>query len=112
MNLGEARTDLKARGFDELTDARANAYLNGARRDFDEFDDWPWLKTTTTGTAPLAIADLRQVVYVADTTVRRQLRAVDVTDLLPSDPALTTAGNPTNYWLDNLTIRVWPLNTT
>lgn len=112
MNLGEARTDLKARGYDEITDARANAYLNGARRDFDEFSDWPWLVTTTTGTAPLTIPDLREVIYVADTTLRSQLSQVDVTDLLGRDASLTLAGNPSSWWLDNLTVNVWPLSAT
>lgn len=115
MNLGTMRTELLARGFDYLPSSRANQYLNAAYHTVCEWNGtpWPFLETTTTGTAPLTITDLREIVYVTNTTTGDVLEPEDVRNLNDRDPGLTVTGVPLRYWLDGLTtLKVWPLNTT
>ena len=58
MNLGTARTELQARGFDYLSTARCNTFLNRALYILNEQESWPFLETTVSGAAPLTISDL------------------------------------------------------
>ena len=54
MNLSAARTELAARGFDDLAAARLTLFLNQARNDFEDAYPFPWLETVfATGPAPL-----------------------------------------------------------
>lgn len=114
MNLATGITELKARGADYLSDARATIILNAARNDFEDFWwGWPWLETSTTGTAPVTISDVRQILYVTDTTGRTLLEGRDARDLVgDTDAVLTTTGTATSWYLDgSATLRVYPANT-
>ena len=112
MNLGTARTELLARGFDYLSSSRANTMLTNAKNAFEDEWSWPWLEATTTGTAPLTISDLKDVLSVVDTTNQVQLTGLDARDITDRDAIVTTAGSPDSWWLDGeTTLRVYPTST-
>lgn len=109
MNLATAITEVKARGFDYLSDARVTIMLNNAKNRLEDAHDWPWLEATQNGVAPLTITDLRQILYVVDTTNDTLLTGVDVRDIADDT---TDTGTPSYWYLDGLTtLRVWPLAT-
>lgn len=66
MNLGEAATALDDRGFNYLSAPVKYLMLNRARNDFEDHWEWPWLRATATGPAPLDLADLKYVKRVCD----------------------------------------------
>jgi hypothetical protein len=114
VNLAEARAELESRGYSRFTDARLETWLNTAKTRFEDYPiDWPWLKTSTTGTAPLTIADLRRVRSVADSTSQVPLDMVDaedITDFYATNLALT--GRPTGWYLTSDTVlTTYPLGT-
>lgn len=109
MNLTAATAELKARGFDYLPDARCTIFLNNAKNALEDEFDWVWLETTTTGTAPLTISDLKEVLSVVDTSNRNKLTGLDARDITDWDPITTTAGTPESWWLDGeTTLRTYP----
>jgi hypothetical protein len=54
--LLDGRTELSARGYSRFVSAspsRVTVWLNAAKNRFEDYPyDWPWLRTSTTGTAP------------------------------------------------------------
>lgn len=111
MDLTAASAELAARGFDHLSSGRKTIFLNLGKNAFEQLAPWPWLEVTTSGAAPLTISDVRQVLYVVDSTNRVVLPGLDVRTTVESDPLLT-AGTPSSWWLDGLTtLRVHPTNT-
>lgn len=106
--------ELQDRGFDYLTDTRAGRYINQAYASICNRGQWPFLKTTTTGAAPLTIADLRAVLNVVDTTTTTKLVHMDRRHLIESvDTTLTTTGTPAYWYQESRTvIKVYPANTT
>lgn len=117
MDFSTLQTEVFSRGFDYLDDsgtglARVKRWLNQAYLEICEAYSWPFLDTTTSGTAPLTISDLRQVLYVLDTSNDRQLQGVDVRHIADIDSDVSTTGTPQWYWLDGLTtVKVYPTNT-
>ena len=105
-DLASLRTELAARGFDYLSDTRKGNFLNDGYHEVCEYMPWPFLRTTLTGTAPLAIADIEHVLSVYDTTNLYMLQSADNRDLETS-----VAGTPTYYYLDGDTLKVEPTNT-
>ena len=113
MNFDELVDEFQARGFDYLSDTRAGRYVNQAYKSLCGRAQWPFLLTTTTGTAPLTIADLRAVRSVVDTTTDTTLRWVDRRHLVTAiSNDLTISGNP-SYWYQNsrTIVSVYPANT-
>lgn len=111
MNLGEARTELAGRGFDYLEASRVNTFLNDAKNTFEDAYPFPWLETSTSGASPLTIADLKQVLYVVDSTNNQELVGVAASQVVAElDPSITTTtGAPDVWWLDGEeTIRTYP----
>lgn len=85
--------------------------LNLGKNALEQVAPWPWLEATTSGTAPLTISDLRQVLYVVDTTNDCVLPGLDVRSTVGVDPELGS-GVPSSWWLDGLTsLKVHPTNT-
>lgn len=114
MDLTAAQTELKARGGDYLSSTRLTTFLNDAKNEFEDFYPWPWLETTTTGTAPLTISDLKAILYVVDTTQRQELTGVNAQFIVEDlDETITTTGSPDVWWLDGTTtLKVYPASTT
>lgn len=115
MNLEALRTEFLARGFDYLSNSRAENYLNDAYLlDLAEDQDWPWLEATKEGTAPVTIEGLRAVEYVINVTQEYKLSPIlraRLTDDLSVD--LTIVGTPSVYYLtEGKTLNVYPANTT
>lgn len=114
MNLESLVTEFKARGFDYLSTSRATNYLNdGYLIDICETENWPFLRASTTGTAPITVADLRSVESVIDSTQDRKLIPLDQRQLTDSyDTDLSTTGSPVFYYQDAETVlSVYPANT-
>jgi hypothetical protein len=114
VNLGQAITELQARGFSYLDPGRCTIMLNNAKNVFEDMRDWPWLEAVaTTGTAPLTISDFRSVQYVVDLTNQNELEGIDPRDVVDLDTNVSTAGTPRFWWLDGLTtLRTYPVSTT
>lgn len=118
MNLGDLLNELYASGFSYLqTDAngpaRATRWINQSYQEICDLEDWSFLESTATGSAPLTIADLDEVESVLDTTNKTKLEETDwesITDLYAD---LTIAGAPV-YWYETVgsVINVFPTSTT
>lgn len=104
--LADGRAELDARGYSRFADARQNTWLNQAKNRFEDFPfDWPWLKVTLTGAAPLTVADLRRVLSVADTTSQLALERVDPDDLVDfADANLALTGAACAWYLSSETV--------
>jgi hypothetical protein len=112
LTLAQMRQELKSRLPDFLGDTRCNRLINEAYQEICEQEAWPFLEATTTGAAPLAISDLRDVLYVIDTTNDRKLISADVRNVADTDPQFdTTLGTPYCYWLSGDTVEVYPGST-
>jgi hypothetical protein len=112
MDLAALKLELGSRFGEFLADGRRTRLINEAYHDLCERFPWPFLETTTTGTAPLTISDLRQVLYCVDTTNERELRSMDVRSIVDWNPIVTETGTPELFWLDGLsTLKVFPANT-
>jgi len=119
MTFLELRTELFARGVDYLNQdaagtTRAKRWLNEAYiEDVCDEQPWPFLETTVTGTAPLSIADVKDVLYVVDTTNKTRLSSTDIRDVVDVDTDPLTAGTPHSYYLNGASsLAVYPTNTT
>lgn len=113
VTLSGLRTELLARGFDYLSTSRANGFVNDGLTALYEWEAtaWPFLETTVSGSAPLTVSDLREVLYVVDTTNTNRLREADSRDIVDEDVTLAQSGTPDRYWLDGLTtVKVWPVS--
>lgn len=116
--FSDLQTEFYARGFSYLNDdepgrTRAKNWLNEAYlEDICAGNNWDFLKTSTSGTAPLSITDLDSVVSVVDTTTLTQLEYANLREIVDSDPTQVTDATPTNWYLsDQTTLAVYPLNT-
>jgi hypothetical protein len=118
-DLAALQTAFYARGFDFLNDAgagvtRTTQYLNSALQEVDSTALWPYLLTSTTGTAPLTISDLRRVQTIVDTTNGfSPLSPSDARSLVRMYGDLTTTGQPESFYFTSQTqLSVYPTNTT
>ncbi len=118
-DLTALQTAFWAQGFDFMSSAGANTtrttqYLNAAIQEVDSLYLWPYLLTSTTGTAPLSISDLRRVQTVVDTTNGSSpLYPSDAQSLVRLYGDLTTLGVPEAfYFTSQTTLSVFPANTT
>lgn len=114
MNANALASELAARGFDYLSEARRYYFLNQAYlTDICENDDWPFLEAVTTSTAPITVSDLRSVESVVDNTQQLKLRPLRRKAITDFAPDLSGAGSPRNYFISGGdTINAWPANTT
>lgn len=113
MNLSEARDELRARGFDGLTDARCTAFLNAGKNVLENYAPWPWLDASTSGTSPITISDLKTVLHVWSTSPNTSLEGQDRNYLRSTyGPDLTLTGGAQFWYLDGLsTMRFFPVDT-
>jgi hypothetical protein len=109
-------TEFYARGFDYLADdaagiTRAKAWVNQSYLELCEEEPWPFLLTTASGAAPLALTDIRSIHGVRDTVTNRVLHPADEDELADSF-TLTTTGSPTFFYVDDTTVRTYPVGGT
>jgi len=113
--LADGRAELDARGYGRFTDARQNHWLNAAKNRFEDYPyDWPWLVTTTTGSSPLTVSDLRRVLSVVSTSNGN----IPLTQIHPEaviefvDGSLATGGTAGGWYLSSETqVSVYPAGT-
>lgn len=113
MNLSEGRDELRARGFDGLTDTRANGFLNAGKNALEDTAPFPWLDASASGAAPLTIADLKAVLHVWNAATNVSLEGAERGYLRDTyGPDLTLTGTGCHWYLDGLTtLRVFPADT-
>lgn len=115
MNLGTARTELEARGYSRFADTRLNAWLNTARVRFEDYPfEWPWLKATAAGAAPLTVSDLRRVLSVANMSTGLPLHQTDPSALVDYvDTDIARAGQAVGWYLASMTsVAAYPATAT
>lgn len=116
MTFAELVTELQARGFSDLSATRAGYFVNQGRHELDTLYTWPYRVTTATGGAGVGtcvITDLgviEEVINTADNS--RVLEAADRRDLRRVYGALTTTGTPEYFYVDNTTVRAYPVGGT
>lgn len=113
-DLTSADTELAARGYARFSQTRRFAWLNAAKNRFEDYQyDWPWLKTSTTGAAPLTVADLRRVSSVVDVASKLPVDQMDAAAVIEFASAdLTIAGSPAAWYLTSDTVlATYPVTT-
>lgn len=114
----QLQTEFFARGFDYLNDAgagltRAKTWINQSYLELCEEDTWPFLLATATGAAPLAVADIRTILSVIDTASNSTpLYPLPEDELVDDFSPVTTTGTPTYFYVDDTTIRTYPVGGT
>lgn len=117
MTFQQLLTEFYARGFDYLNDSgagetRAKLWINQSYQEICGLDDWPFLEATATGASPLTIADLRNILYLTDTTLGQNLGFIDPRTLNEAYPDQSTPGNALYaYITGGTTINTYPGNT-
>lgn len=118
MDFGTLRLEVASRGFDYLLtdnagEQRLKRWVNLAYTEVCEQDDWPFLRTTTTGTAPLTVSDLGSIANVRNSTEDTAMEYRDERDLIDLFGDLTEVDIARYYYLTSPTvIAVYPADTT
>lgn len=110
--LSAMRTEVKARGYNDVTDARVDAWLNEGYYRVCDWMPWPFLETTISGASPLTITDLGEVLAVTNTESDFPLDYVDRRIVLAVDDDMNQLGVPQLWWLEDNTVYVWPGSST
>lgn len=117
MDFGTLRLEVASRGFDYLLtdnagEQRLKRWVNLAYTEVCEQDDWPFLRTTTTGTAPLTVSDLGSIANVRNSTEDTAMEYRDERDLIDLFGDLTEVDIARYYYLTSPTvIAVYPADT-
>jgi hypothetical protein len=117
LDFSALKTEVYARGLSYLNDGgsgatRVSRWINDSMHEINELADWPFLQTSTTGTAPLTVSDLRKVEAVTDSTNKVELEHRSRRDLIRDINDLTITGQPETYYVTGGTVvNVWPAST-
>jgi hypothetical protein len=103
------RTEVKARGYDYVTDTRVNYFVNTAYAELCELYPWPWLETTSTLSVPGTLANARTVLSVNDSSTSATIHFIDRQALTRSGTILTTAGTPSYAYFEGDVLTTYPL---
>lgn len=110
--FADLKTELAARGTDYLEPGRPERFLNRGYQMLCEEYPFDFLKKTVTAqTAPLALTDLREIVYVADATSDAELFELDERRVSYLDPDSSETGTATYWYLAGDTLKVYPADT-
>lgn len=110
MTFTQLVEELEATGFQYVTKSRLEDWVQRSYAQLSARYDWPWLEENKEATAPLEIKDLRYVLSVTDATQERPLWGVDRQWILERFPKLEEQGQSMWWFLDNLTLRLFPLS--
>jgi len=113
--LSVLRTEFWARGYDYLSQdaagiARTDRWLNQSHASIVLKELWPFRLTTTSGAAPLSIANVGKVLSVIDSD-NNDWDLTEMTEREMTPYRLTSLGIPYFYYRDGLTLRLWPSST-
>lgn len=111
MTLEELVEEVEGYGFQYEPTNRIEKWIQRAYSNLNARYNWPWTEETKEGKAPLELKDLRYVLSVTDSTQERPLWGTQRQWLLENYPKLNEEGNPVWWFLDNLTLRLFPLST-
>jgi hypothetical protein len=117
MALSVMLTEFYARGFDYLNDGaagevRATRWLNQAYLDICEMDDWPFLETSVSGTAPFTFTDLSVIESIKNSTNSQNVRFVDYRTLREQFANLDDTGTARYAYMRNGdTLCTYPVST-
>lgn len=111
MNFTALKQELSDRGYEDLSDARLGNFINQGRAELDNMYLWPYrVTTTTTGAPPVVLTDLGVIEDVVDTTNNMfPLAYRDRRTLQDAFTDLTQTGQPLYFWIDNGTVRTYPV---
>lgn len=110
MNFAQLKSELASRGFDYLSDSRIGFFINQGRHELDMMELWPYRITEVSGTPPLTISDLGTIEEVVDTSNNyAQLQNTDRRTLRSAYNDISTTGSPTYFFVDNTSLRVFPI---
>lgn len=98
-------TEFAARGYDYLDSTRTSRYINrGYAMLCDEYP-WPFLEAELTAqTAPVTIADLDQILYVADATTNTAIYGDDQRTVSIADPGREATGAAVTWYITGGTV--------
>lgn len=116
MDFTALKAAVSGRGFSRLVAADLGLCVNDANHELDSLEPrWPYLFVTTTGTAPLTVADVDDVSLVINTTGNLPLAYRDYEDLVNEVGDLTQTGTDpwAWYWTTSSTssISAYPVTT-
>lgn len=103
--------EVVARGYQYESTAAIEASIQRHYQRLEARHPWPWREGTKEGVAPFEIKDLRGVLSVENTTAERSIFGQSRQWLAERYPNLEESGEPWWWWLDNLTLRVFPTST-
>lgn len=111
MNFGQLQMDLIRRGnFGEVAQDRLKRWVNESYHEICNAADWPFLEATTSGAAPVTVADLRKVISVHDATNRIALTPTTRRWVLSHfGDIASTSGVARFYYVDNGVIKAYPV---
>lgn len=113
LTFATLQTELSDRGWSRLSATRLGYFINQARADLDGMYLWPYRLTSTSGAAPLTIADLGTIEEVIDTANQSNaLEYASRRELLDGYGLLTTTGVPQWFYVDNGIVRTMPVGGT
>lgn len=99
MDNTALKAAVASRGFARLSASDQQQVVNDAVHELDSMEPrWPYLFTTTAGTAPLTIADLGDVTTVLNTVTDTRVDYADYEDMSAFAGELTRTGTDPVYW--------------
>jgi len=110
--LAELTQEVISRGYDYESTANIESSIQRHHQRLEARYVWPWREGTKEGVAPFEIKDLRGVLSVENTTAENIIYGQSRQWLAERYPDLEESGSPVWWWLDNLTLRVFPTSTT
>lgn len=112
MTFAQLVAEVIARGFDYVATNRIETFVQRNHQRLEGRYVWPWREASKEGVAPFEIKDLRDVLSVANTTSEYPLYGQTRQWLTERWTDLEETGQPTWWWLDDQTLRVFPTSTT
>lgn len=112
MNLSELVQEVIGRGYSYESTTVIESAIQRHYQRLEARYVWPWREATKEGIAPFEIKDLRDILSVTNVTQERPLYGQTRQWLAERFSNLEESGLPLWWWLDNLTLRIFPISTT
>ncbi len=117
MDFTTLQTEVFDRGHNDLNDGgtgtvRAKRWINESIHEINAVAAWPYLRTSTSGPAPLTVSTVRRVLAVTNNTADENLAYVDKALLERVFPDTPDTGTPSLWYFNTPTqIAVYPADT-